>query len=88
MNDFKVRMVAVCNASGGHLHKSFVTVMDLLLSESTKEIFVKTGLSDQELAEIICRSIQEIEHGTMDTIDHLVKNKMLEQETYSVLIKR
>ena len=53
--------------------------MDILLKDGTKRRIVRSGLSDREIAGIISGAVREIEEGSLETVDDLVRKNILKR---------
>ena len=78
MQEFSELMVYVCRASGGKLSSSAIPIMDMLLAEGTKELLIRSYLPYGIIAGIISSSVHEIEMGSLETVDRLVRKKALQ----------
>lgn len=79
MKEFTELMAYVCWASGGKLSSSTIRIMDMLLADGTKELLVRSCLPHGEIAGIITSSVQEIEMGSLETVDKLVRKKAFQK---------
>ena len=77
MEEVQARMAAICNSYAGCLRGASVSMLDLLLNEDTKELILRSSLSDKEIANIISSAVREIDKGSMKTVDALVKVNLL-----------
>ena len=75
MREFTELMAYVCWASGGKLSSSTIPIMDMVLTDGTKELLVRSCLPHREIAGIITNSVHEIEMGSLETMDKLVRKK-------------
>ena len=76
MDGFEQRMAQICSASEGALPLSAIPIMELLFTDRTKEMLVKSCFDDKELADAIAQSIYSVENGCMETVDSLVRKKL------------
>ena len=65
MKEFTELMSYVCWASGGKLSTSAIPIMDILLTDGTKELLVRSCLPYGVIASILTRSVREIEEGPL-----------------------
>ena len=79
MKEFTELMSYVCWASGGKLSTSSIPIMDILLTDGTKELLVRSYLPYGVIASIISKSVHEIETGSLETVDKLVRKKALQK---------
>lgn len=75
LREFTELMAYVCWASGGKLSSSTIPIMDMVLTDGTKELLVRSCLPHREIAGIITNSVHEIEMGSLETMDKLVSKK-------------
>lgn len=75
LREFTELMAYVCWASGGKLSSSTIPIMDMVLTDGTKELLVRSCLPHREIAGIITNSVHEIEMGSLETMDKLVRKK-------------
>ena len=76
LNGFNELMVDACNASEGQLSLTAVEMMDMLITEETKDIMLQSEIGGKEIADIILQSVREIEDGSLQTVDNLVKRRV------------
>lgn len=79
MKEFTELMSFVCWASKGKLSTSSIPIMDILLTDGTKELLVRSCLPYGVIASILTRSVREIEEGSLETVDKLVRKKALQK---------
>ena len=83
LKEFSELMKYVCWASEGKLSSSANRIMDMLLTDGTKKLLIGSCLPYSVIAGIITNSVLEIESGSLETVDRLVRKglfKSLEQE--------
>jgi len=79
LREFTELMAYVCWASGGKLSSSTIPIMDMVLTDGTKELLVRSCLPHREIAGIITNSVHEIEMGSLETMDKLVRKKAFQK---------
>ena len=76
MDAFIELMEEICKASNGILNDAAKEQIPGILFEKTKKRILKSGKSPAELAIMFEEVIEQIENGSVEPVDYLVRKKL------------
>lgn len=77
VDEFGILMRQIHELADIEFPNTAVCEVPLILSEDTKQRILNSGKSTEELAEIFVKSIDEINHGSVQRLDTLVRMRLL-----------